>query len=144
MDLLNTLPSYKTIFEPFNIYWFPQFRNLKVDFSRPYVDIDKKYPPLESYLHFVFRGKVFSLSPQYRLNPKEIYKRVFGKKILVKFTKANLLLPWISNNFKLRGLYLVIRYPCATIASQIKKILHIIGLFGLDFYNVPPLPDYKR
>lgn len=61
-----------------------------------------------------------SRTPQYRLTIENILKRLFAKKPLVKFIRANRLLPWIANNFQVKGIYLIIRHPCATIASQLK------------------------
>jgi hypothetical protein len=43
-----------------------------------------------------------------------------GDKILVKFIRANRLLPWIVTKFEVRSTFLILRHPCATIASQIK------------------------
>ena len=38
---------------------------------------------------------------------------------LVKFIASNRLLPWISRNFRLRAIYMIIRHRCAIIASQL-------------------------
>jgi len=39
---------------------------------------------------------------------------------LVKFIRANRLIPWIDHNFHLRSIFLIIRHPCASIASQLR------------------------
>jgi hypothetical protein len=47
----------------------------------------------------------------------------------------NRLLPWIVNRFELRGIFLIIRHPCAVVASQLKT-----GLCGYRPIS-PPYTD---
>jgi hypothetical protein len=42
-----------------------------------------------------------------------------ARTLIVKFVRANTMLPWIARTFPLRGIYFIIRHPCATIASQL-------------------------
>ena len=44
-----------------------------------------------------------SRAPQYHLTLKNIYRRIFARKPLVKLIHGNRLLPWIANNFQVRG-----------------------------------------
>jgi hypothetical protein len=46
--------------------------------------------------------------------------RLLGNKLVVKSIGLSRLLPWISKRFELRGIYFIIRHPCAVVASQIK------------------------
>ena len=120
MEILETLPGYKSIFEPFHKDWFPEVQKLGINPSRPYVYFKDPNPQLKEYLTKVFRGEVLSKKPRYRPTLKNIYKRIFAKKAIVKFIRANRLLPWIANNFQVKGTFFVIRHPCATIASQLE------------------------
>ena len=43
--------------------------------------------------------------------------------MIIKFVRANRLLPWICQTFQLRSPILLIRHPCAVIASQLKSQL---------------------
>ena len=52
----------------------------------------------------------------------------------VKFIRANRILPWIANNFQVKGIFFIIRHPCATIASQLET-----GVTGYDMPESIPL-----
>jgi len=120
MEILETLPGYKSIFEPFHKDWFPEVQKLKINSSRPYVYFEDSNPALREYLAKVFKGEVVSKSPQYDLTLENIYKRISAKKAVVKFVRVNRILPWIANNFQVKGMFFVIRHPCSTIASQLE------------------------
>lgn len=134
MELLETLPDYKSIFEPFHKEWFLQVKELNLP-PRPYLDPNAENRSLKEYLNAVFTGQIISRAPRFSLTPATIYKRLSATKILVKFVRANRLLPWIVTNFQVRGIYFMIRHPCATIASQLET--------GIRGYFTPkdiPLP----
>jgi len=50
---------------------------------------------------------------------KTLIRRFKASGLVVKFVRANTMLPWITNPFNLRVTYSIIRHPCATIASQL-------------------------
>ncbi|RLF83562.1 sulfotransferase [Thermococci archaeon] len=135
MEILETLPEYKSIFEPFHKDWFPEVQKLKINPYRPYVYFEDLNPALKEYLTKVFKGEIVSKSPRYRLTLENIYKRILAKKAVVKFVRANRLLPWIANNFNVKGMFFVIRHPCATIASQLET-----GIRGHFMPKNTPIP----
>ncbi len=119
MEILETLRGYRSIFEPLNREWYKEVRNIHLEgYPRPYIPPDVENPDLENYLGRVFQGKV---SGHVELRPrlKTIFKFLTSPKVVVKFIRANRLLPWIYNRFRVRAIYLMIRHPCATIASQL-------------------------
>lgn len=120
MEILATLPKYKTIFEPLHMDRFPQL--LKLNFPpRIYVPPEEDNVFLQNHLKDVFRGVKISRNPHYSVvNLKEINRRLPFNGVIVKFINGNRLLPWISKRFETRATYLIIRHPCATIASQLK------------------------
>jgi hypothetical protein len=128
MELLENLADYRPIFEPLNMYWFPQVKKIGIGY-RPYFPIENKQHEFREYLFKVFTGQINGLNPKYQLNPKSLHCRLFGKKIIVKFIRGNRLLPWIANNFQVRKIFHIIRHPCATIASQIES--------GIKGYYLP-------
>lgn len=128
MEILLTLPSYKSVFEPFHKDWFPKVKELSLP-PRPYLHPYQNNPQLRNYLENVFRGKIISQIPRYKFKPGNISRRLFAKNVVAKFVRANRLLPWITNNFELKGTFLMIRHPCATILSQLKT-----GIYGY-FYT---------
>ncbi|QDA32213.1 sulfotransferase [Thermococcus indicus] len=119
MELLESLPEYKSIFEPFHPSWYPEFKKLGIPYE-PYVPAQGDYPKLRTYLEKVFTGRAYARFPymQY-LRLGTIIRRFKASKLLVKFVRANTMLPWIANTFNLRAIYFIIRHPCATIASQL-------------------------
>ncbi len=134
MELLETLDGYRSVFEPFHRGWFPEIKKLNLT-PRPYLPPTQRNTELENYLTKVFEGKIQGRGPGYRLAIKTIIKRLHASKLLIKFVRANRLLPWISETFKLRANYLIMRHPCATIASQLET-----GYRGYFLQRSSPLP----
>jgi len=77
-------------------------------------------PALKEYLKKVFKGEVVSKHPPSRLTLENIYKRISAKKAVVKFVRANHILPLIANNLQVKGMFFVILHPRSTIASQLE------------------------
>jgi len=119
MEIFRTLPSYVSLFEPINPIFFPE--SYEVGFrARPYLSNDYKWPEGKKFLEKAFTGKNYTKVPLYQLSPKMIMNRFLGDKLIVKAIGLNRILPWIANNFKLRGIIFIIRHPCAVISSQLK------------------------
>ncbi|NJE85498.1 sulfotransferase [Thermococcus sp. CX2] len=119
MEILESLPDYKSVFEPFHPNWYPEFRKLGIHYD-PYIPTPEDYPKLREYLGRVFTGKAYGMFPyKHYLAPGRVLKRLTANKLLVKFVRANTMLPWVANTFDLRAVYFIIRHPCATIASQL-------------------------
>ncbi len=121
MDLLNCIPAYTTIFEPLHIGRFPQAE--KAGFlPRTYVPVGSEAPTMKKYLEKVFTGRITSSKPNtgYILTINKVMERLKANKLIVKFVRANRLLPWLTHVFNLRAVFLIIRNPYATIASQLR------------------------
>jgi len=143
-EILLTLLEYRDVFEPLNPLWSPRWR--KICYSRfelcsilgtafrPYLRIDEEDFKTWKYLDDIFNGKVFTvnapptlvtlISKGYSLETRvkdliKTSKSILGFP-LVKVVRGNRLLPWIMRRFKLRAAYMIIRHPCATIASQLR------------------------
>ena len=135
MEILNHLPEYTTVFEPLHPERFPRARELKLS-MRHYEVEGTENEALREYLGSVFRGEESSRRPRYRLNFGNFMKRVTATKLVVKFVRANRLVPWILTNHDIRALIYIIRHPCATIASQLRT-----GYTGYDVYSLAPSID---
>jgi len=118
MEILSCIPRYKTVFEPLHRYWYPQVSNLNIPY-RPYLSPSQENPNIHNYLKNVFSGKVISRIPRYRFI--NFPQRIYANKLIVKFVRANRLIPWILKRFDVKAAYFIIRHPCATIASQMKS-----------------------
>jgi len=91
--------------------------------DRPFVDkhiVDLK---LHSALGDVFSGKKFNPWTTER-NTRSTSKK--AKYLLIKYVRANRLLPWMLNNFKFNYKpILLIRHPIAVAMSQLKSFYHL-------------------
>ncbi len=123
MESLGQLPGYVSIFEPLHSNWFPASERLGFT-PRTYLAKDHVCEDKRLYFERIFQGRVMSQAPHFKT--RSILGRLSNDKILVKFIRANRMIPWILNNFKLKGNIIIVRHPCSTIASQLKT--------GIDGY----------
>ena len=130
MEILGGIKNYTYLFEPLHSNWFPETRKIGFE-SRSYLPINTDWYEGKDYLYKVFTGKVVSDLPLYVLKPKMVLQRLFCNKLIVKAVRMNRMLPWVSKNFKLKNMILIIRHPCAVIASQLKT-----GFFG--YWSITP------
>jgi hypothetical protein len=146
MELLTTLPEYTYIFEPLNPIWSPQ--SFTVGFrSRTFLSKSHKWPEGEQYLQKVFTGQISNIpiinnpiSDIFSgLSVQNLLKYFLGTKIIVKSVNMNRMLPWIAQHFPLRGIFCIIRHPCAVIASQIRT-----GLCGYRPSHPPYFDIFPR
>jgi hypothetical protein len=126
MEILATLPGYLTVFEPLNQVWFPVVADMDIG-PRPYIPPGAEAHKVREYLAKIFAGEVPSTSSHHSLTLETIRRRLCAKKVIVKFVRANRLLPWMATSFHLRKIYFIIRHPCAVVESQMRT-----GITGYD------------
>ncbi len=119
LEIIRTLKTYKTVVEPLDPRNYPEYRPLNMP-ARPYLNPNQENKALYNYLERLFKGKIAGGSPLYPDNIETYLRKVFARKIIVKFIRANRILPWITKNFNLKQVYLIIRHPVPTIISQIR------------------------
>ena len=145
LDAIARANNLRTIFEPLHPIGVPHAK----PFANRYVRDHADEPDLKLFIDKVFSGTLNSLWANYRLRPDRLYltshnkgslrhrlgclKYYYGKLIsrylryhkvktnnlIVKFIRANLMLGWLSNNYRAKIL-LVVRHPCAVIASKMR------------------------
>lgn len=135
-NIVSNLPGYSVLFEPLHPNWF-----LGVDGAgfkpRTYKSPHENWLEGENYLRQVLGGKVKTTS--YRLEAaSSVMAGFFSSKIVAKFIRANRLLPWMSTTFTLRDMILIIRHPCAVVASQLQS-----GIYGYVRNKYDELPKRK-
>lgn len=136
MELFSKIPGYIPIFEPENPFWFPE--SFEAGFrSRTYLPRYKDWSEGEEYLRKIFVGRAFARIPLYQLKPETIMHRLLGDKLVVKSIGLTRMLPWISKRFQLRGIYFIMRHPCAVVASQLKT-----GWCGYHLTSPPYLNSF--
>ena len=115
-ELLATLPGYKHLDEPLHLN-NPAPPDLD---WRTYVAPDARRPRLRTYLERVFRGQARG---HYKTEADSRVGRVVElcrhPSVVAKFVRAHRLLHWIDEIFDLRGIVILVRHPCAVVASQL-------------------------
>ncbi|KYK25323.1 hypothetical protein AYK24_05125 [Thermoplasmatales archaeon SG8-52-4] len=139
MEILGVIPGYTNIFEPLNPLYFPQ--SLKIGFNtRTYLRVDENWKEGEDYLRKIFTGTLhydidwleqvdYTKDNFYnviigifsQLKPENMINQLFSDKLIVKFIRLNRMLPWVAERFSMRSMILIIRHPCAVVASRFKQ-----------------------
>jgi hypothetical protein len=137
-DVIAQANGMRTLFEPLNPIGVPKAE----PFAFRFIPAAADEPDLKAFMDTVFSGHMKSLWAQYRILPERfnicrhgIKKTVYNTRrlfrhyrryymcsdngIIVKFIRANLMLHWIVNTYKIPVLY-VVRHPCSIIASRLK------------------------
>jgi len=123
-EVLNTIPETSIIWEPFNLGHVPRvsWRKKVPEFAalglgwRPYIAPDEEAAPVEAFLREVLTGRLLNWSLASHSNLRQIVR---SNRWIVKFCRANRLLKWMTNRFPSQEYILLIRHPCAVVASQI-------------------------
>lgn len=116
-NALGLIPTSCVLFEPLHLTNVPEAK--AAGFSwRTFVPSKNNWPEGEAYLRKVFEGKVINGWTSREMSLREAYG---ATTMIIKFVRANRLLPWICQTFKIRSPILLIRHPCAVIASQLKS-----------------------
>lgn len=131
----SKLPNSFSYYEPLN----PSYSTFcsELNFShRKFIsekDVDQNsfnlFKKLFSGKHLDHRG-IFHPNSSNSLS-----KILFGKRIVYKFCRLNLLLPWIVKNFENLKIIVLIRNPFAQISSQLEFDSMIPSDWGSDRYN---------
>jgi len=112
---LGSIPNSCVLFEPLQLTDVPEAK--AAGFSwRTYVDPEEQWPEGEAFLKRVFTGKVINDWTSKEMSIVDAYRCT---RMIVKFVRANRLLPWICRTFEVPAPILLIRHPCAVIASQL-------------------------
>ncbi len=122
-EVLSATPGYAMIFEPLHPVRFPEAARSGFQ-GRTHLPAGKTWLSGEKYLEKVFTGKVSSARFE---GMKNLKKAILSHKLIVKFIRVNRLLPWLSEKFNVKQIILLIRHPCAVIASQLRS-----GYYGYN------------
>jgi len=116
-ELVNTIPGSSILFEPLHLGHVPEAR--KAGFKwETIVERGSSWPEGEKFLREVFLGRVRNSWTMSHVSLKQAYRT---KLWIVKFVRANMMLDWLAHTFPIRPPALIIRHPCASIASYLQK-----------------------
>jgi len=115
MELLKNIPGMVTNWEPLH----PGFGVVPHEFrwgDRPYLPENETSPEFVQLMTDILTLKTFS---EWTLRYTTLNDYIQGRRVLTKFVRANLLLPWLTNYFifKHKPIF-IIRHPIAVTLSQ--------------------------
>ena len=93
--------------------------------ERPYFRRDAQVPSWEHHVGRILRGSGFTRRSLFsgrrpRDRPHALWRAFSGKRLVVKEIRSNLMIGWLARTFDLR-VVLLVRHPCATVASQTSR-----------------------
>lgn len=116
-NILKAIPKSCVLFEPLHLNHVPESK--AAGFSwRTYLPPEKEWPEGKAFLKKVFQGKVINKWTSREMELREVFN---SNTMIVKFVRATQLLPWICNNYDIQRPIILLRHPCAVIASQLKS-----------------------
>jgi hypothetical protein len=131
-NLLASVTGATTLFEPLHPVRVPKAKRAGLDW-RTYVSAKTDWPNGRDFFKEVLTGKVIN---SWTTSFSPVKSAFFPKRWIVKCVRANLLLPWLTEEYPRLPIVYIVRHPCATIASQLrqnwplmKSPPHIPGLF---------------
>jgi hypothetical protein len=149
LDVLAEANTLRPVFEPL----YPGANPIAEKYHSRYLDPSQDEPHLQNYLTRVFERRETNSFSDYRISPTKLRldRKKFGSprafrdyistlrkfhrrrikygpalrrdKAIVKFIRANWMLPWILNHFEATAV-LIVRHPAAVADSQLRFIEH--------------------
>jgi hypothetical protein len=85
----------------------------------PYIPENAEFPEAKAYLEKVLTATF--LPYELVAHPREVNRNLTAKtEWIVKFCRANMILPWMVKNIDVRPPIYILRHPCAVISSQLR------------------------
>ncbi len=116
-EVLSSLDGHLQIFEPLHLDYVPEARRV-LKKRNPYMPSNEKWQAGLELFKKILSGKLIN---SWIMSQASLGDVLRAKRLVVKFVRGNLLLEWMAVNMDVLTPVLVIRHPCAIIASQISK-----------------------
>lgn len=116
-EVLSSIEGHLLVFEPLHPHYVPEVRKV-IDYRNTYVPVENNWPEGHKFFTRVLSGKVANSWTMSQTSIREIFQ---AKRLVVKFVRGNFLLEWLAVNMDVVTPILVIRHPCAIVASQMNK-----------------------
>jgi hypothetical protein len=116
-EILHTIPRSAILWEPLYLDADPKLRHLGFGW-RTYISPERDRPDMQAYLRGILTGRILNRWTLQRTDALDVWR---VKRWIVKFCRANMLLPWLTLRFPVRRPLLLLRHPCAVVASQIRN-----------------------
>lgn len=114
-QVLDEIPHSCSLFEPLQLQHVPEAK--KAGFTwRTYVNPEQTWQSGYQFFTKIFQGRVIN---RWTAMEMQFFKAIKAKCMVIKFVRANRILPWLCRNFSLKPPILLLRHPCAVVASQL-------------------------
>ena len=143
-ELLSASRDYCVVFEPIVI--LTRRGMIKDADWADHIEADSNWTEGKKLFGKLFEGRGVPAHAFVHNSPADLMR---CRSLVIKSINANRLLPWLSMNFKIKGMVLIIRHPCAVVASlkkHMKDLPRKVSLRGQRYVikNLPHLADYVR
>lgn len=121
LELLRTLPGRKALNEPL------LYRTARHEYGfgwHKYIAPAADAPRQRRYLERTLRGQAREIPAWFfeaESQPGKVLEHVTRKKLIVKFCRLNRALHWFARQFDVQGIVLMVRHPCAVVASMLQQ-----------------------
>jgi len=115
-QVLSEIPHASVLFEPVHPDEVPESRRAGFTEAK-YVPHDATWEEGRQFLARVFQGRVLNKWTTREMGLRKLFDTRF---LIVKLVRGNRFLCWLSRNFAIRSPVMVIRHPCAVVASQMQ------------------------
>lgn len=116
-ELLSQIPRSAILFEPEHLQQVPQARQAGLTWHMM-KDPGEDWPDGERFFASVLHGELVT---SWTASHVPLGRALAPRTWIVKFVDANFLLGWLASRFPVRPPVLLVRHPCAVIASQLRR-----------------------
>lgn len=114
-DAIASTPGSRVLFEPLHVNRVPAVARAGIGW-RPYIRPDRDWPAAEEFFRRVLEGRILN-----DWTAQQIGRPTRVRSWVVKFIRANLMVVWLAQRFPIRPPLLLLRHPCAVVASQLAQ-----------------------
>jgi hypothetical protein len=115
-ELLNTNKQSAILWEPLSLNFMTELKSLNFK-ERQFLAIDYSNPRTYTLFNNILEGKILTRGVLQRTSINQLKNANY---LIIKFCRANRLLPWLTQNFEFSKTIHLLRHPCAVVASQLK------------------------
>lgn len=113
---LACIPRVLPLFEPLHLDKVPEAKEAGFTW-RTFVPPAEEWHSGTHFFNRLFQGKVLN---EWILKESSAVQCLRARRLLIKFVRANRLLPWLCSNYRIVPPILLVRHPCAVVASQMQ------------------------
>ncbi len=114
-ELLSVEEKLALIWEPLHLEFYPPIKKLNFKW-RQFIDINNHDHETIDLFSQLLTGKSLTRGI---LQKTSIDKLKNADALIVKFCRANRLLPWLTTHFEFKKVIHLLRHPCAVVSSQL-------------------------